>query len=391
MVSKFTNSVSQLFRNFSPITASGCWIKIKEPPFEILDLTGGIGALSVGHCHPLINKAAKNQCDNIVHSAQQVFGGNLPRDKLISKMSEFTDKSLNSYYFTTSGSEATDNAIKISRRYTNRNGIIVVKKGFHGRTLGALSLTSSNPYSRNNIGGLLSNVYFCDSNISSFYEIFDRFVLPEDVAGFMFESVQGEGGIFDLDRDFLAETTQFCEDNKILVIADEVQCGMGRTGHYWNIQSKQIVPDILTFGKGISNGYPLAGLVAKSEIIDNQGLNFLGGTYGSNPIMCAAAVATLDVIKNKNVLQNVINMENYLSNELKKINGITDFRIYGLMVAIEIQKNTNDVVNDLAKLGVCVLKAGNKGQYIRLLPPLNICKHDMDIFLNKFQYVLNSN
>ena len=140
MVTKFTNSVSQLFRNFSPITANGSWIKIKEPPYKILDLTGGIGALSLGHCHPVVNEAAKKQCDSIVHSAQQVFGGNIQRDKLISKMSEFTHQSLNSYYFTTSGSEATDNAIKIARRYTNRNGIIVVKKGFHGRTIGALSL-----------------------------------------------------------------------------------------------------------------------------------------------------------------------------------------------------------------------------------------------------------
>ena len=130
MTSKFTNSVTQLFRNFKPLSANGSWIKIKQPPYEILDLTGGIGALSLGHCHPVVNNAAKKQCDSIVHSAQQVFGGNLPRDKLISKMSEFTDKSLDSYYFTTSGSEATDNAIKITRRYTNRNGIIVIKKDF---------------------------------------------------------------------------------------------------------------------------------------------------------------------------------------------------------------------------------------------------------------------
>jgi len=387
---KFTNSVSQLFRNFSPISARGSWVKVKESPFEILDLTGGIGALSLGHCHPIVNKAVKCQCDKMVHSAQQVFGGNIQREKLISKMSDFTDSSLNSYFFTTSGSEATDNAIKISRRYTNKNGIIVVKKGFHGRTLAALSLTSSNPYSRNNIGGLLSNVYYCDDNISSFYEIFDRFVRPEDVAGFMFESVQGEAGIFDLDKTFLAEASTFCKENDILVIADEVQCGMGRTGDYWNIQSKGIIPDMITFGKGISNGYPLAGLVAKSEIIDNQGINFLGGTYGSNPIMCAAAASTLDVFKSEFVIQNVKTMESYFANELKKINGIVEVRIYGLMIAIDVEKDTDLVIKELANQGVCVLKSGNKGQYIRLLPPLNISKHDVDIFLDKFQYVLNS-
>lgn len=390
MVSKFTNSVSQVFKYFTPTSANGCWVNILEKPYKILDLTGGIGALSLGHCHEKVNEGVITQCNTMVHCSQQVFGGNLQRDKLIKKMSNFTPKKLDRYYFTTSGSESTDNALKIARRYTGRNSTVVVKKGFHGRTLGALSLTSSNPYSRNKIGPLLSNVYYCDDNIESFYEMFEQHVLPNDVAVFMFESIQGEGGIFNLDESFLKEATEFCKQNGIIVIADEVQCGIGRTGSYWNITEKDIVPDILTFGKGIANGYPLSGLISSASIIDDHGSNFLGGTYGGNPIMCAAANATIDVFNNEHILENVKTCELYLKSQLGLINGILNTRIYGLMVGLDIEKDTHYVVDKLAKNGVCVLKAGNQGQYIRLLPPLNITKKEIDIFLEQLEYVLNS-
>ena len=390
MTSKFTNSVSQVFKYFTPTSARGCWVNILEKPYKILDLTGGIGALSLGHSHEIVNKEVITQCKTMVHCSQQVFGGNLQRDQLIKKMSNFTHKKLDRYYFTTSGSESTDNALKIARRYTGRNSTVVVKKGFHGRTLCALSLSSSNPISRNKIGPLLSNVYYCDDNIESFYNIFEQHILPNDVAAFMFESIQGEGGIFNLDESFLKEATEFCKQNGIIVIADEVQCGIGRTGSYWNITQKDIVPDILTFGKGIANGYPLSGLISSANIIDDNGPNFLGGTYGGNPIMCAAANATIDVFENETILENVKICESYLKSQLDLINGIRNTRIYGLMVGLDIEKDSHYVVDKLAKNGVCVLKAGNRGQYIRLLPPLNITKEELDIFLEQLEYVLNS-
>ena len=295
---------------------------------------------------------------------------------------------LNSIFYVNSGSEATDNAIKIARAYTKKQNIITMKKGFHGRTYGALSVTSSNLSCKKNINPLLPGVYFSEiNNIQSFKDILTYNTSPEEVACVIYEPVQGEGGIFSLEENFLKEIHKICEDNNILTIADEVQCGFGRTGTFWNIEQKNVIPDILTFGKGIGGGFPIAGLVGNNSVLDNIGTNFLGGTYGGNAISCAAAIATIEIMNNEKLLPNVIFMGFYLKSEIENLPIIKEVRQYGLMIGIELYnpEKVIEIVRELNKRNILVLICGNNGQYIRLLPPLNIKKEECDIFLDVFR------
>ena len=170
------------------------------------------------------------------------------------------------------------------------------------------------------------------------------------------------------------------------MIADEVQCGAGRTGTWWNVEQKNIVPDIMTFGKGIASGFPLAGIACNNNITDNLGQGYLGGTYGGNALVSMAASKTIDVIKNENLLENTNIMGTYLKKELEKFEQIKEVRQYGLMIAIELFNNDNakTIVSNLQKNNVLVLLAGHKNQYIRLLPPLNINYNDIEVFLDAF-------
>ena len=386
-------SLSKLFSWIKPTHAKGSWIYSNEKPYKFLDFTSGIGALSTGHSHPYIVKMVQKQSEMLVHAPQQVFGNHLSLDKFINKLDDFMPKNLNNYFLVSSGSEATDNSIKIAKRYTNRNNILCVRSGFHGRTLGALSITSSNIFCKSKVGGLLSNVYFCDPNIDSFNDIFNKFVGADEVAAFIFEPVQGEGGINLLSEKFIKEATQFCNDNGILVISDEVQSGSGRTGSMWNITQKNVTPDIMTFGKGIASGYPLAGVASTDIIMDSLSKGFLGGTYGGNAIVCEAASATLDIFSRENIFSNVNQKSAYINYKLNCIPGIKAIRCYGLMIAIELfnTDKIDTIIYNLSKKGVCILKCGSKGQFLRLLPPLNVTFDEIDFFIENFSIILNEN
>jgi 4-aminobutyrate aminotransferase len=301
---------------------------------------------------------------------------------------------LDNIFYVNSGSEATDNSIKIARKYTHKPNIIAMNKGFHGRSIAALSITSSNIGCRKGLTPLLSNVFFCpDFTKSSLENIFEHQSSPSDTAGIILEPVQGEGGIYSIDSEFLKYVEGICQEHNILLIADEVQCGAMRTGTWWNFEQKEITPDIMTFGKGIASGYPLAGVIANSKIMNSLGDGYLGGTYGGNAIASAAASATIDILNNDDIQKNVIEMGKYIKDNLQNEPNIKEIRQYGLMIGIEFTFSnqnpyyTKEIVEQLAEEGVLVLLAGNKNQYIRLLPPLNISKEEIDLFLFKFKSV----
>ena len=391
-MSKTSRAVSKVFDWIKPTHGIGSWIYSNEHPKRFLDFTSGIGALSLGHCHNAVSTKVIDQTKTLVHSSQQVYGHHTAVDELINNFNYIIpDKNMDNYFFTPSGSEATDNAVKIVKRYTNRQNMVAVKSGFHGRTLGALSLTSSNIFCKDKVGALIPNVYYSEPNIESFLEVFDKFCSPDNTAGFIFESVQGEGGVYSLPTEFLKPATDFCKEHGILVIADEIQCGVARTGHMWNIFSKDITPDLMLFGKGIANGYPLAGIVSTTEIMDNIGENFLGGTYGSNAVVCAAGTATIQTILRENIVNNVRQKDLYFRKQLSNLAGIKSFRCYGLMIVLEPFDfiDIEIFLYELAKEGVCVLKCGSRGQYIRILPPLNVSYSEIDYFIEKYNIVIN--
>ena len=298
-------------------------------------------------------------------------------------LNTFKTHDINKFFYTNSGSESTENALKIAKLYTKKNNIISINKGFHGRTLGALAVTSSNLPCKRGIYSNVSGVYYCDPNIKSLENILTYQSCPTDTCAIILESIQGEGGINVLSKKFLKYVEKVCKENNILLIADEVQCGAGRTGYWWNIESKGIKPDIISFGKGVASGYQLAGLATTEDILDYLPKNCLGGTYGGNPISTAAALATVNVINDENLLQNVNNCYHLI---YKYLDPNIKLKGEGLMLGFDFNRGIDYVDYVVKKFreeyGILVLKAGNNGQFLRILPPLNIDEKDIIYFIN---------
>jgi 4-aminobutyrate aminotransferase len=381
VLKNLSKSVSKL-HPIIPISGSGSKIITKTRTY--IDFTSGIGALSTGYCHPSINSSVKKQLESGSHFAQQVYL-TYPNQLELNKnlLNTFKTENINKFFYTNSGSESTENAIKIAKLYTKKNNIISINKGFHGRTLGALAVTSSNLPCKRGIYSNVSGVHYCEPHIKSLENILTYQSCPTDTSAIILESIQGEGGINILSKKFLKYVEKVCKENNILLIADEVQCGAGRTGHWWNIESKGIEPDIISFGKGIASGFQLAGLATTEEILDYLPTNCLGGTYGGNPISTAAALATINVINEENLLQNVNNCYHLI---YKHLDPDIKLKGEGLMLGFDFNKGI-DYVDFVVKkfreeYGILVLKAGNNGQYLRILPPLNIDKKDIIYFIN---------
>lgn len=387
-------SISKLHPTIYPIYAKGSYIYTENSKY--LDLTSGIGALSTGHSHPYVKKAVACQLDKYVHIPQQVFQSHPIQTQLTNKILDtVSNTTLDSIFYVNSGSEATDNALKIARKHTGKSNIISMNGGFHGRSIAALSVTSSNINCRKGLTPLLSNIFFCDEcTIESLNRVLDYQSSPDDTAAILLESVQGEGGIKSIEQPFIQHIKNICEHNNIMLIADEVQCGSMRTGVWWDIIEKNVTPDILTFGKGIASGYPLAGVISSSFIMDNLEKGFFGGTYGGNAIASAAASATIDILNEPDIPENIYNMGEFIKTSLENEPLIKEIRQYGLMIAIEFMfvDYNPDLVDKLVSIlrekNILVLVAGNKSQYIRLLPPLNIDKEDLEQFIYIFKKIL---
>ena len=389
-------SIKKLHKDIFPVLATGCYIYTPDKK-KYLDLTSGIGALSLGHNHPKVTEKVMDQLTKYVHIPQQVFQSHPAQVELTEKILNISPSpTLDNIFYVNCGSEATDNAIKIARSYTGKSNIISLNGGFHGRTLGALSVTSSNLACTKNISPLISNIFFCPNPTKeAINQVLEFQSSPDNTAAIIFETVQGDGGIFGINSEFIKYVRKICTENNILLIIDEVQCGSMRTGSWWSIEQSNVVPDMMTFGKGIANGYPLAGIIGTSYIMNSLQPGSLGGTYGGNAICSAAASATIDVLNDSNIRINTIEMGKYIKEQLKGELLIREIRQYGLMIGIEFYDNRHEyamkMVEELKKEGILVLLCGNKGQYIRILPPLIISKFEVDLFLDKFKKILDDN
>ena len=390
------NAVTKIHKEIVPILGNGSVI-IDKNQQKYLDLTSGIGALSTGHSHPKVIESVNQQSQLYVHMAQQIFGSHAIQETLTEKiLGTFESKNLNNIFYTNSGSEATENALKIATKYTGKSNIVCIKGGFHGRTIGALSVTSSNTTCRNGVRPLLSNIYFCGKETKDeIDEFFSTQCSLQDTAAIIFESIQGEGGIQSLDKNYLQYLRNLTQEHGILMIADEVQCGAMRTGEWWNIESKGIRPDMMTFGKGIASGYQLAGVVSSSKIMNNLGKGFLGGTYGGNAISSAASVATIDILNDENVKTHIKKIGKLIKDEIEEEYIVKEVRQHGLMIAIEFKDEYNNneftsfLVDSLRDMGILVLLSGNQGRYIRLLPSLLVEENQINFFLVSFKNILH--
>ena len=368
----------------------GCWVWDTNNN-KYLDMTSGIGALSTGHSHPRIINEVKNQLDNIVHAQQNCCLSHTQQELLIQKLLNIVPNNHNSFFFTNSGSESTDNAIKIARMSTNKPNIIALNKGFHGRTLAGMSITSSKISYRQGFQPLVPGVFFCNQmNKESFDNILEYQTSPDETCAVILEPIIGEGGVVQVPEHFLKHVRKRCTEENIKLIFDEVQCGVGRSGKMWASQLVNIDPDIMTFAKGIASGFQLGGVSTSKELTDSMSLNSLGGTYGGNALSTAAANATLDVIKDENLIENSNSMGNILKQELVKIPHIENVRQHGLFIAADLEEDI-DVKEVIAKgvdEKVLMLSCGKNA--LRIIPPLIINQEECEYFTDKLNNILSN-
>lgn len=377
-----------------------------------MDFTSGIGVTNVGHNHPKVLAAAIEQMGKMSHSAVGITLHE-PLLRLAETLPEVMPVGMDMFFFGNSGSEAVEGCLKLAKYVTGRPGIIAFEGSFHGRTFGSASVTSVKSKYRKHYEPLLPGVYFAEYaypyrcplgedpqivtswSMRSLQKVFDRFIAPTEVAAILVEPIQGEGGYIVPPTEFLHSLRQVCDDNNILLILDEVQTGFGRTGNMFAAQTFDVQPDIMAIAKGIANGFPLGATVANRKLMLQWKAGSHGTTFGGNPVACAAALATLDVIREENLLENCRKMGARLLNGFRSLKErfpiIGDVRGVGLMVAMELivpgsEKTPNptaamSILENCLERGLVAYMAGLQGQVIRLMPPLNLTEEQVDLAL----------
>lgn len=381
---------------------------------RFLDFAAGIAVVSTGHSHPAVVKAIQEQAEKFIHISSDFYHTKwIELGEKISEIAPFQENAIS--FMTNSGTESVEAAIKLARQYTGRTQFIGFLGGFHGRTMGAVTFTASKPNYHRGFYPLMNGVThvpFPDPyrpvlgvkpgedygvKVVEYIEeqILGHLLPPEDVAGILIEPIQGEGGYVLPTPGFFPALRQLCDRHGILLIADEVQSGMGRTGKWWAIEHFGVEPDIVCAAKGIASGMPLGVMFAKEHLVKwPRGSH--GNTYGGNPISCAAALATIDLIE-KGFMQNASETGEYLMDILVELQArhpsIGDVRGKGLMVGVEFVKDQatktpdaklRDAVVDHAFLrGLLLLGCG--GSTIRLAPPLSVSRGEIDEAMEIFE------
>lgn len=367
--------------NYLPVTfVKGVGSKLyDEDGKEYIDLFSGIAVNSLGYNDEDWKSAVINQLNNLQHCSNVFCHPNLI--KLSEKIC--TTANLSKIFFCNSGAEANEGAIKLARKYSfdkygkGRSTIISLKNSFHGRTMATLTATGQEKF-HNYFFPFVEDFKYCIANdVSSLNEMID-----DSVCAIMMEAIQGEGGIHPLTEGFVQEVSKICKENDILMIFDEVQCGIGRTGKFFGYNNYNVNPDIVTMAKGLGGGLPIGAFACSEKLKDTLKPGDHGTTFGGNPVCTAGALAVLDKICNDSFLESVSSKFNIVKSFFydKNLPIIKEIRGMGLMIGIEINGNASDVQNKALKNGVVVGTAGSN--VIRLLPPLNISDIDLIDGLN---------
>src|SRR3954463_8896908 len=351
-----------------------------------LDFMAGVGGGAPGHSHPKVVDAIQKAAEKFLH----ICGGDFYYESFAALPERLAriapGKEPKKVFLTNSGTEAVEGALKLARHSTRRTAFIAFEGSFHGRTYGSLSLTNSKVTQRAGFGPFLPEVYHAPYGDADWIEehLFAKRIDPRDVAAIIVEPIQGEGGYLVPPKGFLSKLRAMCDEHGILLIMDEVQSGVGRTGKWWACQHDNVVPDILTTAKGLASGMPLGAIIARADLMKwKPGAH--GSTFGGNPVCCAAALATLDLVE-KQYMKNARAMGEILLSKARELKGkgktISDVRGRGLMVGIELKDPAlvKRVVNKAFKKGVLLLGAGKST--LRLAPPLTIDEEDIDIALS---------
>ncbi len=352
-----------------------------EDGVEYLDLYGGHAVISVGHSHPHFIGKLKEQIDKMIFYSNSV---QIPLQKQLAEklgaLSSYPDFNL---FLCNSGSEANENALKLASFATGKSGMISFSGAFHGRTSGAVVLTDNPkiiaPCNQRN-----------DAYILPFGDIkaVEQKLAERNIAGVIIEGIQGVGGIKIPNADFLIALRALTEKYDVKLILDEVQSGYGRTGKFFAHQWVEgLVPDLITTAKGMGNGFPIGGVLIHPDFQASYGL--LGTTFGGNHLACAAALAVLEIIESENLMENALQMGDYLVNELRNIHGITEVRGKGLMIGLDLDKDASPIRSELLQQYRIFTGSSAGKQTIRLLPPLNIQMFELSCFIESLKNVLH--
>ncbi|MDV2582179.1 aspartate aminotransferase family protein [Alkalibacillus haloalkaliphilus] len=397
-----TPPIAQRATKLGVTKAEGSYVYTEDGE-KYLDFASGVAVMNVGHNHPKVIEAAKNQMDDMIHAGHNVVY--YPSYvELAEKLNELNggDKMV---YFSNSGAEVNEGAIKLAKKVTKRPAVISFKRGFHGRTLAATSITASNASYREDYEGLMPSVYYADYPyayksglteeeevercLNQLEEVFKFQVAPSSVATIVLEPVQGEGGYIVPPKQFLQKLREICDEHGILLTFDEIQTGFGRTGKMFAYEHFGVEPDILTLAKGIASGFPLSALIAPKKIMEQWPAGTHGGTYGGNPISCAASLASIEILENEG-LKNAQELGQYFKDQLlqlkEKYSTVGDVRGIGLMLAVELVKEDGSpnaellgkLRNEAQEQGVILLGCGTDKNVIRFIPPTTVTKDEID-------------
>ncbi|MBI2111217.1 MAG: acetylornithine/succinylornithine family transaminase [Nitrosarchaeum sp.] len=350
---------------------------------EYIDCMGGYGVAIVGHQNKRVVKAIKEQVDKIITVHSSLY--NKTREEFLKTLIGLAPKGLTQVHLNNSGAEAIEAAIKFARKFTGKKGMVAMKGSYHGKSLGALSLTF-NPKYKKAFEPLVEKVSF-----ASFGDIESlRSTIDEDTAFVILEPIQGESGINVAPDGFLQEVRKVCDEKGILLIFDEIQAGLGRTGRLWACDHWNTAPDILCLAKGIAGGVPMGATLVRPDILASMSKGEHSSTFGGNPLSCAAGIATLQALTQDGLIENAEKMGKLFREGLEKLKEkhsiIREIRGKGLMIGVELKFEVKDILMNLMKEGILMLYSGRN--ILRILPPLVISKEDITKVLQTLDIVL---
>ena len=379
-------SSEYLFQNYGRIPIAfdhgeGAYLYDTEGK-KYLDLVAGIAVNSIGYAHPKWVKAVQEQAAKLVHVSNlyQVKEQALAAEAVASVTPKGMDRTL----FVNSGAEANEGALKVAVRYTGKKKVLSALNSFHGRTAGALGATGQTKY-QDSFQPLISDCfgYFEYNNCESLKSMMDK-----DVAAVIIEPVQAEGGVKPVTGEFMKTMRDLCTDYKAMMVIDEVQTGMGRTGKWFGFENFGVVPDIMSLAKALGGGVPVGAVVTTDEIAKVMTPGTHGTTFGGTPLVCTAVKTTIDIMKEEKLVENSANIGAYLKGEISKIDSpeITEVRGYGLIIGIEMKSKAPDFQKFCRDNGVLVNVC--HGNVVRLIPPLIIGKEEADRFVGLLKQFL---
>jgi 4-aminobutyrate aminotransferase / (S)-3-amino-2-methylpropionate transaminase / 5-aminovalerate transaminase len=372
---------------------------------EYFDFVGGIGVLNVGHAHPRVRAAIAEQIDRFSHTCFQVamYDSYVRLAERLNRLAPGT--SAKKTLLLSTGAEATENAVKIAREFTGRPAVVAFHHGFHGRTLLALTMTGKNSPYKQHFGPFCSEVYHApfpyeyhgwttDRALRALEQLFESEVAPDRVAAIIIEPVLGEGGFVPAPAKYLQELRRIATRHGIVLIADEIQSGFGRTGKFFAIEHAGVEPDLITIAKSLAAGFPLSAITGRADIMDAPTPGGLGGTYAGNPVACAAALAALDVYEEEGLGERAVAIGVRIEAALRALQSrfprVGDVRGLGAMMGAEFTDDAEArqptiakrIVTEARARGLLLMAAGAKGDIIRVLVPLVISDDDLTAALS---------